>query len=60
MVLPQLKELIVQFSAEFTSGHFPEDCNKQRVDSVNAAIKAIKAATTQTEMLSISAAGPRK
>jgi hypothetical protein len=59
-VLPQLKELIVQFNAEFTSGHFPEDCNKQRVASVEQAIKAIEAATTQPEMLSISAAGPKK
>ncbi len=52
-VLPQLKELIVQFNAEFTSGHFPEDCNKQRVDSVKQAITAIEAATTQPEMRSI-------
>lgn len=52
-MLPQLKELIDQFNAEFNSGDFPADCNKQRVDSVEQAIKAIEAATTQSEMLSI-------
>ncbi|MCX6876060.1 MAG: DUF6288 domain-containing protein [Verrucomicrobia bacterium] len=52
-VLPQLKELIAQFNAEFNSGHFPGDCNKQRVTSVEEAIKAIEAATTQPELRSI-------
>jgi len=52
-VLPQLKELIAQFNTEFKNGQFPEDCNKQRVDSVEAAIKAIEAATTQPELRSI-------
>jgi len=60
-VLPQLKELIGQFNTEFKNGQFPEDCNKQRVTSVEAAIKAIEAATTQPELRSISAAGgPKK
>ena len=52
-VLPQLKELIDQFNAELKAGHFPGDCNKQRVTSVEEAIKAIEAATTQPELRSI-------
>jgi HEAT repeat protein len=52
-VLPQLKKLIEQFNTEFKSGHFPEDCNKQRVTSVEEAIKAIESATTQPQMRSI-------
>ena len=32
---------------------FPEGCNRQRVDSVEAAIKSIEAATTQPEFRSI-------
>ena len=52
-VVPQLKELIEQFNAEWKAGGFPGDCNKQRVDSVEEAIKAIEAATTQPELRSI-------
>jgi hypothetical protein len=52
-VVPQLKELLDQFNEEFKSGHFPEDCNKQRVASVEEAIKAIESATTQPELRSI-------
>ena len=51
--LPQLKELIETFNGEFKAGNFPGDCNKQRVDSVEEAIKAIEAATTQPELRSI-------
>ncbi len=61
-VLPELKALIVQFNAEWKSGGFPEDCNKQRVASVEEAIKSIEAATTQPELRSIATrvkAGPR-
>ena len=52
-VLPQLKELIEQFNGEFKAGHFPGDCNKQRVSSVEEAIKAIEAATSQPELRNI-------
>ena len=52
-VLPQLKELIVQFNTELKNGQFPQDCNKQRVTSVQDAIKSIEAATTQPELRSI-------
>jgi hypothetical protein len=52
-VLPQLRALIEQFNTELKNGHFPADCNKRRVDSVEEAITAIEAATTQPEMRSI-------
>jgi hypothetical protein len=52
-VLPQLQELIEQFNDECKNGGFPGDCNKQRVSSVEEAIKTIQAATTQPEMRSI-------
>jgi hypothetical protein len=58
-VIPQLKELVEQFNAEFKSGHFPGDCNKMRVDSVEEAIKAIESATTQPELRSITPAQPK-
>ena len=58
-VIPQLKELIEQFNAEFKSGHFPEDCNKLRVASVEEAIKAIESATTQPELRSITQGQPK-
>jgi len=51
--LPGLKALVVQFNAEWKAGGFPEDCNKMRVTSVEDAIKAIEAATTQPELRSI-------
>ena len=51
--LPQLKELVVLFNNEAKNNVFPVDCNKQRVDSVEAAIKSIEAATTQLELRSI-------
>jgi hypothetical protein len=57
-VIPQLKELIEQFNTEFKSGHFPEDCNKLRVASVEEAIKAIESATTQPELRSITQGQP--
>ena len=52
-VLPQLKALIVQFNTECANHQFPDDCNRQRVASVEEAIKAIEAATTQPELRSI-------
>ncbi len=53
-VVPDLKELMAQFNDECRNGGFPEDCNKLRVTSVEEAIKAIEAATTQPELRSIS------
>ncbi|MEI6604372.1 MAG: DUF6288 domain-containing protein [Verrucomicrobiota bacterium] len=53
-VLPQLKELVDKFNTECKAGHFPGDCNKQRVSSVEDAIKAIEAATTQPQLRTIS------
>ena len=55
-VLPELKALIDQFNADCKAGGFPEDCNKQRVASVEEAIKAIESATTQPELRSIAPA----
>ena len=52
-VLPQLKALVELFNAEAKNNVFPVDCNKQRVDSVEEAIKSIEAATTQPELRSI-------
>ena len=52
-VLPQLKQLIEQFNGELKAGHFPADCNKQRVTSIEEAIRAIETATTQPELRSI-------
>ena len=52
-VLPELRALIDQFNADCKAGGFPEDCNKQRVASVEEAIKAIESATTQPELRSI-------
>ena len=52
-VLPQLRELVDYFNAEWKAGRFPTDCNKRRVDSVDEAIKAIEAATTQPELRSM-------
>jgi hypothetical protein len=51
--LPQLKELVVLFNNEAKNNIFPVGCNQQRVDSVEAAIKSIEAATTQPELRSI-------
>ncbi len=58
-VLPELKELIVQFNTEFKNNQFPEDCNKMRVASVEEAIKAIEGATSEPELRSITTA-PQK
>ncbi len=52
-VLPELRALIDQFNADWKAGGFPEDCNKQRVASVEKAIKAIESATTQPELRNI-------
>ena len=54
--VPGLKELIVQFNTECAEGRFPKGAiNQVRLDSVEDAIKAIEAATTQPELRSISA-----
>ena len=55
--LPQLKELVVLFNNEAKNNIFPEGCNRQRVDSVEAAIASIEAATTQPELRSIKKQG---
>jgi hypothetical protein len=53
-VVPELRELIVQFNAQCERGEFPAgELNNMRVGAVEEAIKAIEAATTQPEMLSI-------
>ena len=55
-VLPGLKELIAQFNTECAEGRFPKGAiNQVRIDSVEEAIKAIEAATTQPELRSITA-----
>ena len=51
--VPKLKELVELFNNEAKNNIFPEGCNRQRVDSVEAAIKSIEAATTQPELRSI-------
>ena len=58
-VLPELKALIDQFNAEWKAGGFPEDCNKQRVGSVEEAIKSIESATAQPELRSIAPVPPQ-
>lgn len=58
VMVPQLKELILQFNKECKTGGFPEGCNIQRVTSVEEAIKAIEAATTEPKMRTIAAARP--
>ena len=53
---PALRELIVAFNAEVAARNFPGgEPNAQRVNAVEAAIKAIEEATTQPELRSISA-----
>ncbi|KPK50953.1 MAG: hypothetical protein AMK72_00930 [Planctomycetes bacterium SM23_25] len=54
-VVPELKALIVQFNTQCANRQFPEDCNKQRVASVEEAIRAIEAATSQPKLRSIGA-----
>jgi hypothetical protein len=58
LMVPQLKELIAQFNNECKTGGFPEGCNIQRVTSVEQAIKAINAATTEPKMRTIAAVRP--
>jgi hypothetical protein len=52
-VLPELKGLLVQFDTEVKNRRFPDGPNKLRVASVEEAIRAIEAATTQPELRSI-------
>ena len=52
-VLPQLKQLVEEFNAEWKAGGFPADCNKMRVDSVEEAIKSIEAAKTQPTLRTV-------
>jgi hypothetical protein len=59
-VLPELKELIVQFNAQCQRGEFPAgSLNNRRVAAVEEAIKAIEAATTQPELRSIAPVQPK-
>ena len=51
--LPKLKELVELFNNEAKNNIFPVEPNQRRVASVEAAIKSIKAATTQPELRSI-------
>jgi hypothetical protein len=59
-VVPELKELIVQFNAQCKRGEFPGGAlNNRRVGAVEEAIKAIEAATTQPELRSIAPVQPK-
>jgi hypothetical protein len=58
-MVPELKELIVQFNTQCKNREFPDDCNKQRVASVEEAIKAIEGATTQPELRIIAPVQPK-
>lgn len=54
IVVPELKELIVDFNAQCARGDFPAgELNNRRVSAVKAAIKAIEAAAEQPELRSI-------
>ena len=52
-VLPELKELIVQFNRQCKNHEFPNDCNQMRITSIEDAIQSIEAATTQPNLRSI-------
>ena len=52
-VLPELKELIVQFNRQCKNREFPDDCNQMRITSIEDAIQSIEAATTQPNLRSI-------
>ncbi len=56
-VLPDLKKLIAQYREE---KDFPDWAKKQKVASVEAAIKALEATTTQPELRTIPSAKPQK
>ena len=58
-VIPDLKALIVQFNKQTAARQFPANCNRQRVASVDKAIEAIEAATSQPKLRSIGPARPR-
>jgi HEAT repeat protein len=59
--LPGLKELIVQFNDQCKAGEYPAgELNDRRVGAVEAAIKAIEAATTQPELRSIAPVQPKR
>jgi len=51
--VPQLKELVVFFNNQVNNNTFPVEPNKQRVASVETAIKSIEAATTQPVLRSL-------
>jgi hypothetical protein len=57
--VPELKELLARFRATPTS-QFPTDCNNMRIASLEDAIKAIEAATTQPELRSIAPEQPKR
>lgn len=58
-VVPELKELIVQFDTQCRNGNFPANCNTIRVASIEEAIKAIEAATDQPKLRSVRPAQPK-
>ena len=55
-VLPDLKKLIVQYQGETD---FPDWARKQKIASVEAAIKSIEATTTQPELRTIPSTQPK-
>jgi len=58
--LPGLRELIVIFNEQCKKGEFPAgELNDRRTGAVEAAIKAIEAATTQPELRSIAPMRPK-
>ena len=51
--IPALRDLIVSLNRDAERGEFPASLNKDRVRSVEDAIRLIEAATTQPELRSI-------
>jgi hypothetical protein len=54
------EELIDQFNAQCKRHEFPDNCNRQRVASVEEAIRAIEAASDQPAMRSLRPTAPGK
>jgi len=53
-MIPELQKLIVSFNVQVKAGKFPEgELNDRRVTALKEAIKAIQAATTEPEMITI-------
>ena len=55
-LLPDLKKLVVQYREE---KDFPDWAKKQKIASVEAAIKALKGTTTRPELRTIPPAKPK-